>query len=190
MEPVKKIVIFASGSGTNAANIIDYFHAKQSAKVQAVFCNKPGAGVLQKAIDRNVATHFFSKEDWNSGHGIDAQLISYNPDLIVLAGFLWLFPARLLQLFPDKVVNIHPALLPAYGGKGMYGEHVHKAVLANKEKRHGVTVHLVNEEFDKGKIIAQQDFEVAENETLESISQKIHAIEYSLFPVAIEKILR
>lgn len=186
---MKNIVIFASGGGTNALNIIRHFKQKDTAKVVGVFCNVPGAGVIEKAEKEGVPVQVFTKEELRNGEGFDEKLQALKPDVIVLAGFLWLFPERLLKLFPNRVVNIHPALLPAYGGKGMYGDKVHSAVMANGERIHGVTVHVVNEEYDKGEILAQESFEILPGDSMDSILQKIHEIEYRIYPIAIENLL-
>ncbi len=186
---MKNIVIFASGSGTNALNLIKYFNQGKLARVAAVFCNNPDAGVIQKANGEHIPVHIFSKIELNTGGKLDDILEDYQPDCIVLAGFLLLFPHRWVEKYENKIVNIHPALLPKYGGKGMYGDHVHKAVLEAKEKTHGVTVHLVNEQYDKGKILLQKSFEVEKDDDLNSIAKKIHQIEFEIFPKAIEKLL-
>lgn len=186
---MKNIVIFASGSGTNALNLIQYFKKGNLARVVAVFCNNPDAGVIQKAHSEQVPVHIFNKAQLKEAGDLDTHLSDYNPDCIALAGFLLLFPQRWVEKYEDKIVNIHPALLPKYGGKGMYGDNVHKAVLEAKEKTHGVTVHLVNEQYDKGKILLQESFEVENNDDLNSIAKKIHQIEFKIFPKAIENLL-
>lgn len=186
---MKNIVIFASGGGSNAENIALYFEKKGNAKVVAIFCNNPKAGVIDRAERLNIPCNIFTSQELKNTNTVDQKLNEYKPDVIVLAGFLLLFPGRLLNQYPEKVVNIHPALLPAYGGKGMYGHHVHEAVIANKEKKHGVTVHLVNEEYDKGKILIQESFDVESVDTLSSVEEKIHKIEFRIFPLAIEKLL-
>lgn len=183
---MKNIIIFASGSGSNAENIIQHFKGSNEVRVVAIFSNNSDAGVLARAAKYGIPAHTFTRSQWTSGEGIDDLIFSYQPDCIVLAGFLWLFPERLLQRYEGKVLNIHPALLPKYGGKGMYGDHVHRAVLAAKEEYHGVTVHFVNAKYDEGKILLQESFEVAASETLESITHKIHELEYTLYPKAIE----
>jgi phosphoribosylglycinamide formyltransferase-1 len=186
---MKSIVIFASGSGTNAENIISYYAECPKARVTAVFCNKPGAGVIERAKKWNVPVVLFNKENCLQVGILDEQLNHYRPDIIVLAGFLWLFPDRLVKKYNERILNIHPALLPAYGGKGMYGEHVHRAVLQNGDKIHGVTVHKVNEKYDEGEIILQESFAVEAGETLTSLSEKINKVEFSVYPQAISKIL-
>lgn len=186
---MKNIVVFASGSGSNALNLIRHFRQGERARVVAVFCNNPGAGVIAKARQEEVPVVLFNRSELNEAGRLDSELQHYRPDVIVLAGFLWLFPGRLISAYPDKIVNIHPALLPAYGGKGMYGNRVHEAVLANAEKKHGVTVHLVNEQYDKGAILRQESFDVPAGATLDDITARIHAIEYRIFPEAVEQLL-
>lgn len=183
----KKIVIFASGSGTNAENLIRYFnHPGSEVAVVRVFTNRPDAGVIARAGKHHVPVTVFNRKEFKSPSFI-AQLA--NPDLIVLAGFLWLVPEYMVREFPDKIINIHPALLPAYGGKGMYGSRVHEAVIKNKEKQSGITIHYVNEKYDEGEIILQARCKVAPGETPGSLAKKIHKLEYAFFPVTIETLL-
>jgi phosphoribosylglycinamide formyltransferase-1 len=186
---MKHIVIFASGSGSNAENIIQHFAQSSIARVVAVFSNNPEAGVLARAAKHGIPAHTFNRAQWTTGEAIDSIIASYNPDCIALAGFLWLFPERLVHKYEGHVLNIHPALLPKYGGKGMYGDKVHRAVLAAGEQRHGVTVHYVNAAYDEGKILLQESFEVLANETLDNLTHKIHALEYILYPKAIEQFM-
>lgn len=186
---MKRLVILASGSGSNAENLIDYFQKTKTAEVVCIFCNRSEAGVFERAKKLQVPAVYFSKSQWETGNKIDDAIAAYQPDLIILAGFLLLFPKRLLDAYPNRVINIHPALLPKYGGKGMYGNHVHQAVMANKEKSHGVTVHLVNEKYDEGKILAQKSFDLIGNETMENVLTQIHAIEFEIYPKAIEQYL-
>ncbi|MEY4002478.1 MAG: hypothetical protein RIT07_520 [Bacteroidota bacterium] len=186
---MKSIVIFASGSGTNAENIIRHFAECPKARVTVVFCNKPGAGVIARAEKWGVPVVTFQKEHCLHQGLLDEQLEKYRPDIIVLAGFLWLFPDRLVKKYENRILNIHPALLPAYGGKGMYGEHVHRAVLQNGDEIHGVTVHKVNEKYDEGEIVLQESFSVAPDETLATLTEKIHQLEFAIYPRAISKIL-
>ena len=186
---MKSIVIFASGSGTNAENIIRYYAECPKARVTAVFCNKPEAGVIAKAQKWSVPLVMFNREQCLQKGFLDEQLDLFKPDIIVLAGFLWLFPERLVRKYSNRILNIHPALLPAYGGKGMYGEHVHRAVLQNSDSMHGVTVHKVNEKYDEGEIVLQESFPILQDETLNSLTEKIHQLEFSMYPRAISKIL-
>lgn len=186
---MKKIVLFASGSGTNVENIILYFNQKRTAKVVAVFSNNPNAKVLERAQKYNAPTVVFTKEQLNSGFVLD-RLNEFHPDLVVLAGFLWQFPVSIIEKYPNKIINIHPALLPKYGGKGMYGMKVHAAVLENKEPQTGITIHYVNEHYDKGNIIFQHAIPIEDCTTPEEIAARIHEIEHQHFPIVIEKMLK
>lgn len=185
---MKKIVIFASGSGTNAENIIKYFENKSSGSVVAVFSNNSNAGVLEKAKKHSVPTDIFSKDELNTRKVLQ-NVMRFQPDLIVLAGFLLKFPDNLIEAFPNQTINIHPALLPKFGGKGMYGMHIHKAVVESKEKETGITIHYVNENYDEGNIIFQQSVPISETDTPESVAVKIHELEQKHFPEIIEKLL-
>lgn len=185
---MKKIVIFASGSGTNAENIILYLKKKNQINVCAVFCNNPKAKVLEKAKRLQVPTQIFSKEELKS-ELILQKINHFQPDLIVLAGFLLQFPEHIIKAYPNKIINIHPALLPKYGGKGMFGMNVHKAVLENKERETGITIHYVNEHYDEGEIIFQESVSVENCKTPEEIATKIHELEMTNFPKVIEKII-
>lgn len=186
----KRIVIFASGSGTNAENIIKYFQQTSFAEVVLVLSNKKDAKVLERAEGFNVKAASFTKEDFFSAEGVLETLKSIKPDLIVLAGFLLKFPEIIIREFPDKIINIHPALLPKYGGKGMYGSVVHEAVLNNKDEETGISIHYINENYDEGELIAQKRIKLAQNETVETIAQKVHKLEYEWFPKVIEEILK
>ena len=181
-----RLAIFASGSGTNAAAIIDHFKDHLSIEVGLVLCNKPGAGVIERAFQRNVKTIVFSKEDVASEELLDI-LKDHEIDFIALAGYLWLIPSYLIEAFPTKIVNIHPALLPNYGGKGMYGMNVHKAVIANNEVESGITIHYVNEAYDEGAIIQQVTCELTSEDTPETLAAKIHTLEYKHFAPTIER---
>ncbi len=181
----KHIAIFASGSGSNAENIYNYFQ-DSNINVKYLVCNHATAGVLTRFENKGVEILLVSKTDLKSEEFIQKLK---DIDLIVLAGFLILIPPILIQSFPDKIINVHPALLPKYGGKGMYGDHVHRAVLENKEEFHGITIHYVNEEFDKGEIIFQEKFKVTGDDSLTSIQAKIHQLEFEWFPKIIEKLL-
>lgn len=186
---MKHIVVFASGSGTNAENIILHFKDTDFAKVGAIFCNNPNAGVLEKAKKWNIPVVLFSKTELNDG-SVLAELTSYNPDLIVLAGFLLKFPDTIIHEYPGKIINIHPALLPKYGGKGMYGINVHKAVLQNKEKETGISIHYVNEHYDEGGLIFQKNVVIENCVTAEEIAVKIHELEQKYFPKIIAQLLK
>jgi len=185
---MKKIVIFASGSGTNAENIIKYFADSKNVKISFVFSNKSDAKVLEKAKNLKIATDFFSKTDLNEGKVLQ-KLNLIQPDLIVLAGFLLKLPKNIIETYPNKIINIHPALLPKYGGKGMYGMNIHKTVVENKEKETGISIHFVNEHYDEGAIIFQQKVKLSDGETPEDVAAKIHELEQQFFPKVIEKLL-
>ena len=187
---MKRIVIFASGSGTNAENIIKYFQKNKLAKVTLVLSNKSAANVLVRAKKLSVPSKTFNKSELINSDRIATILINESPDLIVLAGFLLKFPKFILKDFPNKVINIHPALLPKYGGKGMYGMLVHESVVKNKESESGITIHYVNENYDEGTILFQKSFQLSENDTSESVAHKIHELEYEFLPKVIEEILK
>jgi phosphoribosylglycinamide formyltransferase-1 len=189
MGALKHIVIFASGSGSNALNLIQYFNSGDKARVVAVFTNKKEAGVVQKAIVNQVDVRVFDRMDfYETSHVVD-WVDAYRPDIIVLAGFLWLVPQNFIQAFEGKIINLHPALLPKYGGKGMYGHHVHNAVLEAGEKETGITIHMVNEQYDKGVILNQQRFDVLPEDNLNSIETKIHMLEHQFLPLTVEHFL-
>lgn len=183
---MKNIIIFASGSGSNAERIIEHFTDNPKAKVAAIFCNKPDAYVLTRAANHNIPSITFNRDDFYNTTNVLDKLKQFNTDVIVLAGFLWLVPESLIDAYPDKIINIHPALLPNYGGKGMYGMNVHKAVIAANEPKSGITIHLVNKEYDKGEILAQYDTAIDITDTPESLAQKIHQLEHEYFPQVIE----
>ncbi len=185
---MKNIVIFASGGGSNAARIMEYFSGHNAIAVNAVFTNNPGAGVIQKAIDYNVPAIIFTRDELNGGKVLE-QLKEFNPSVIVLAGFLWKFPPDIIAAYTGKVVNIHPALLPKYGGKGMYGINVHRAVLENKEAESGITIHYVNENYDEGNIIFQERVAVDACATAEEIAAKVLELEHRHFPEIISGLL-
>lgn len=183
---MKKIAVFASGSGTNAENIIRYFSNDNDIEVSLVLCNKAGAGVLERAARLGVETVVFNASQMRTPGFITNILKSHEIDYVVLAGFLLLVPAEVTQMYKGRIVNIHPALLPLYGGKGMYGENVHKAVIAAKEKRSGITIHHVTENYDEGANIFQATVDVAPDDTPETLATKIHALEYEYFPKVIK----
>ena len=185
---MKKIILFASGSGTNAETIIRYFAAHQMAKVIVVYTNNPRAGVIQKAQHLQVPTVVFDRNDFESGK-ILAELKQLQPDLVVLAGFLWKIPAEYIATFPQKIINIHPALLPKYGGKGMYGLHVHQAVLDHNETETGISIHLVNEQYDQGALLFQARTSVTDCHTAQDVADKVHALEQQHFSAVIESYL-
>jgi phosphoribosylglycinamide formyltransferase-1 len=186
---MKKIVLFASGSGTNAENIILYFRKSNFAKVEAIFTNNPNAQVIDRAKKLQVPTIVFSKVELESDVVLK-KIEELKPDLIVLAGFLWQFPTKLIHHYPNAIINIHPALLPKYGGKGMYGMKVHQAILDNKEKETGISIHYVNEQYDEGEIIFQKSIATENCSSPEAIAEKIHELEFQYFPQVIEKLLK
>jgi phosphoribosylglycinamide formyltransferase-1 len=186
---MKRIAIFASGSGTNAENLIRYFRTKTSGQVELVLTNRPDAGVIARAGALGVDTVVFNREQFFERRMVLDILMEKKIDIIVLAGFLWLVPEILLGQYPGKVVNIHPALLPKYGGKGMYGRHVHEAVLASGDDVSGITIHHVNQAYDEGDVIFQATCPVKQGDTPESLAERIHSLEYEHFPRVVEALL-
>ena len=184
-----KILIFASGSGTNAEQIIRHFSPNSSVEVLGVYSNNPSAFVLERAKQLGVSTHVFNREQFNNPEDLLKDLQAQSPDLIVLAGFLWKVPSHIIDAFPNKIINIHPALLPKYGGKGMYGHHVHQAVIDAKETESGISIHYVNSQYDEGAIIFQAKTPIDPDDTPESLAQKIHKLEHRHFSEEIEKLL-
>ncbi|HVM87455.1 MAG TPA: phosphoribosylglycinamide formyltransferase [Puia sp.] len=181
------IAVFASGTGTNAKKIIEYFKNHQNIKIALVVCNKPEAGVLKIAEQSAIPFLIIEKEKFFRGDAYVPELKDRRIDFIVLAGFLWKIPSALTKAYPEKIINIHPALLPKYGGKGMYGRRVHEAVLASKEKESGITIHYVDDVYDHGKIIFQARCKVEENDTPDTLAQKIHFLEHENFSRVIEQ---
>ena len=186
---MKRLIIFASGSGTNAENIINYFKNNNLAEVTHVLSNNLNAKVLTRAKNHNVEALHFDRESFYNTNDVLHLLKDAEPDLIILAGFLWKFPENILENFPNKVINIHPALLPNYGGKGMYGMNVHKAVVHNKEPFSGITIHYVNENYDEGAIIFQEKVAILEGDSPEDVAKKIHELEHEFFPKVIRELL-
>ena len=187
---MKNIVVFASGSGTNAENIIRFFESSNIARVTCVISNRADAYVFERAKKLNVNTKYLNKDAfYNTNEAFDF-ITALNPDLIVLAGFLLLVPSNIISAFPNRIVNIHPALLPKYGGKGMYGDNVHNAVIANKEQESGITIHYVNEKYDEGDIIFQKSCPVLPDDSAESLAKRIHQLEYECFPEVIFNIIK
>lgn len=184
----KQIIIFASGAGSNAQKIIDYFKEKNTAEIALIVCNNSNAGVIQIAKAENIPVLFIEKNRFKET-GYLEEIKKYHPDLLVLAGFLWKVPAILIHHFHHQIINIHPALLPAYGGKGMYGNAVHAAVVAAKEKESGITIHFVDEKYDHGEAIFQAKCVLNKNESAESLAIKIHKLEHEYYAKTIEKIL-
>jgi phosphoribosylglycinamide formyltransferase-1 len=185
---MKKIVVFASGSGSNAENIIRHFKETKIAKVVSVFTNNPNAKVIERAKNHQIPVEIFSKNELLQRNVLQ-KIQEIDPDLIVLAGFLLKFPENIIELYPHKIINIHPALLPDYGGKGMYGMHIHRAIVNNKEKETGISIHYVNEHYDEGGIIFQKNVALTEEDTPETVAEKIHELEQQFFPEVIEKLL-
>jgi phosphoribosylglycinamide formyltransferase-1 len=185
---MKKVLLFASGTGSNVENIIQFFKNNEDIAIVSVFTNNPNAKVLDKAKQHNVPTLIFSKEQLTEGFVLD-KVNELQPDLIVLSGFLWKFPEHIITKYPNRIINIHPALLPKYGGKGMYGIKVHQTVLDNKEKETGITIHYVNEHYDEGEFIFQQKVAIDDCTTPEDIVAKIQELEHKHFPQIIEKLL-
>ena len=186
---MKRLSIFVSGNGTNLQRIAEYFADKKDVEIVNVVCNNPKAYSIERAKNLGIPLRMITKEDFRSEAFIK-ELQNLHVDLIVLAGFLWKIPEDLVKAFPRKIVNIHPALLPKYGGKGFYGEHVHEAVVAAKEEQSGITVHYVNEIYDSGEIILQARVSLDEKETSDSLAAKIHHLEQAYFPIAIEQVLK
>lgn len=186
---MKRVVIFASGSGSNAENLIKFFHNSDNASVVQVLTNNPHAKVLDRCKKLNVSALSFNRIAFTKTEDVLNILKSSNPDLIILAGFLWKFPENILNQFPNKVINIHPALLPKYGGKGMYGMNVHEAVVKNKETETGITIHYVNENYDEGAIIFQAKCDVLPNDSAQDVASKIHKLEMEYFPKVVDQLL-
>jgi len=186
---MQQIAIFASGAGSNAARIIDHFRQHPSIKISLIVCNKPGAGVLNIAAQEHIPTLLIEKERFFRGDTYIPQLQELNISFIILAGFLWKIPSALVQAYSRRIVNIHPALLPKYGGKGMYGRLVHEAVIAAKEKESGITIHYVDELYDHGQIIFQAACIIEDTDTPETLAQKVHWLEHEHFPRIIEEVL-
>ena len=185
---MKNIVLFASGSGSNVEKIIHYFKDSTNVKIVAIFSNNATAKVLEKAKFYQIECQIVPKEELNSSQFAE-KMRELNPDLIILAGFLLKFPSEIISLFPNRIINIHPALLPKYGGKGMYGMHVHQAVLENNEAETGITIHYVNENYDEGAFIFQQSVTIEGCSTAEEIAVKVLQLEHYHFPIIIEKLL-
>jgi len=184
-----RIAIFASGNGTNAENIIKYFDKSIYARVVLVLSNNKNAKVLQRANRLNISSVYFDRHDFLTSKAV-GSLLKDQADFIILAGFLWRIPPYIIEIFPNKIINIHPALLPKYGGKGMYGARVHEAVKNNNETKTGISIHYVNEQYDEGALIFQQTVPVSSNDTALIIAQKVHQLEYVHFPKVIEETIR
>lgn len=186
---MKHLVIFASGSGSNAENIFNYFKENKAVTIDLIATNNSQAGVIERARRLNVPYKVFDKKDLNNGNWQNWTTLA-QADLIILAGFLLKIPADLIAKFPNKIINIHPALLPKYGGKGMYGNKVYQAVVDNKESESGISIHYVNANYDEGALIFQKSFALDADETPDTLAQKIHKLEYKHFPEVIDKLLK
>ena len=189
MKTPKKIVLFASGSGSNVENIATFFKEEPSVVISGVMCNNPGAGVVDRCRRLKLPLFCFNRPAMEQGEGLAGLIEALKPDLIVLAGFLWKIPEWLVKAHPNRIVNIHPALLPKFGGKGMYGMHGHRAVVESGEAESGITIHFVNEAYDEGAIIAQEKIGIVEGETPEGLAEKIHQLEYKHYPPVIASLL-
>jgi len=187
---MKNIAIFASGGGSNAQKIIEHFEGKETAQVSLIISNKANAGVLEKAVAFDIPTLLIKREKFYKTEDILKELDTYSIDFVVLAGFLWLVPTYLVKAYKNRILNIHPALLPEYGGKGMYGINVHRAVKGAGEKVSGMTIHFVNEHYDEGGIIFQATCHISPTDTPESIAKNVLALEHRYFPEIIEKVIQ
>lgn len=183
------LAIFASGAGTNAARIIAHFRGSDKIKVSLIVCNKPGAGVLDIAQREGIPTLQIQREVFFNGGAYVDELLGKKIDFIVLAGFLWKIPEALVKAYPGRIINIHPALLPKYGGKGMYGRFVHEAVIAASDKETGITIHYVDEHYDHGQPVFQARIIVEPGDTAETLAKKVHLLEYEHFPRVIEEVI-
>lgn len=183
------MAIFASGAGSNARELIRHFHGHPRCRVALVACNRPDAGVIGVAGEAGIPVLQLERDRFFRGDGHLPELMEAGIDLIVLAGFLWKVPSALVKAFPDRILNIHPALLPAHGGKGMYGSHVHEAVIRGGDPHSGITIHLVDEQYDHGRTLFQARLDLLPEETPESLAQRIHVLEHRHFPAVVEAFL-
>lgn len=186
---LKKIILFASGSGSNVQKICEFFEKDKANSVEMLVCNNPKALVVRKAKVFKLKSLIIEKESFYNSPKALMKILKLKPDLIVLAGFLWKIPSNLLEAFPNKIINIHPALLPKYGGKGMFGMHIHKSIIENKESKSGITIHYVNEKYDEGTIIFQKEIVLQKGETATTLSKRTLELEHHWFPRIIEKVL-
>lgn len=189
MHSPKKLVLFASGSGSNVENIAGHFKDDPKVSISGVLCNKTQAGVVERCRRLGLPLYCFNRPAWESPEGIMGLLKALGPDLIILAGFLWKIPQEMVRAYPNKIINIHPALLPGYGGRGMYGMHVHQAVIESGDRESGISIHYVNEAYDEGAIIRQEKVKVSPGDTPESLASKIHELEYRHYPAVISSLL-
>ena len=188
MTSLTRIAVLASGSGTNAQRLMEHFNLHVHAEVVLIGCDQPNAGVIQRAWDHNVPSYLFNGAQLKDGTVL-RELQGQRIDLVVLAGFMRLIPAEMVRAFPQHIINIHPALLPKFGGKGMYGHHVHEAVIASKETESGITIHYVNERYDEGEHIAQFRCPVLPEDTPDSLAERIHGLEHAHYPGTVESVL-
>lgn len=186
---MKNVAIFASGSGTNAQAIIEYLHHREVARVSCILSNNREAYVLKRAKDNQIPSYTFNRDEFYHSDKIVTILNKNSVDFVVLAGFLWLVPEYLINMFPNRIINIHPALLPKYGGKGMYGMKVHQAIIANNESQSGISIHYVNQKYDEGNIIFQATCAVDPSDTPEELAKKVHQLEYAHYPRIVEKLV-
>ena len=189
MEKEINIAIFGSGNGSNAQRISEYFADKEGIKIATFVVNKKDAYMIERAKNLGIPCRVFGRNDFYNTTNVVNYLKEMDIDIVVLAGFLWLVPENILQAFPHRIINIHPALLPLYGGKGMYGMNVHQAVIDNKELESGITIHFVDEKYDEGTTIFQAKCSIAPDDTAETLAKKIHLLEYEHFPVVIEQVI-
>lgn len=182
-----RLAILASGNGTNAQRISEYFSESDSVKVECIIYNVKGAYVAERAKKLGVPAYYFGRSDFYQNGAVLDFLKAHDVDWVILAGFLWLVPEDIINAYPNRIINIHPALLPSYGGKGMYGSHVHEAVVANHEKESGITIHIIDDQYDRGKTLFQAKCGVTPEDTPETLAEKIHLLEQKYFPVVIEK---
>tara|TARA_B100000886_G_scaffold200036_2_gene138012 strand:+ start:611 stop:1192 length:582 start_codon:yes stop_codon:yes gene_type:complete len=185
----KSIILFSSGNGSNVEKICDYFEENSKVSISRIFTNNPKAGVIQRAKRFRIPVQVFNKKEFKEDHLLK-QVVLLKPNLIILSGFLWKIGENWVNTFPKQIINIHPALLPRYGGKGMYGEYVHNAVMANNEKQTGITIHYVNKEYDKGGIIFQKKVSLSENDSALEIAKKVQELEHRYFSFVIAQILK
>ena len=184
-----RLAIFASGAGSNAKQLIEYFRVHPQVRVTLIVCNKQGAGVLEIAKHASIPVLMIDKENFYRGNACVPELRQAGIHWIILAGFLWKIPEQLIEAYPRRIINIHPALLPKYGGKGMYGNHVHQAVLNANEQQSGITIHYVDEHYDHGDVIFQATCSVERKDTAETLAAKVHLLEHLHYPVIIEKVV-
>lgn len=185
----KNLLLFASGSGSNALNVCQYFESNAHVRISGLICNNPNAAVIKKMEALGIPVYLVNRAEFNQAEIMLPIISRFEPSLICLLGFLWKIPAFMVDAMPHKIINLHPALLPKFGGKGMYGHHVHEAVKAAGETQSGISIHWVNEHFDEGEIIAQFSFDVASTDTADDIAAKVHELEQKHVPSTIEKVL-